>query len=43
MLYQVLNYLKPDYDLQIMKQGQGLSELTGRLMLKLDEIVKRKI
>jgi UDP-N-acetylglucosamine 2-epimerase (non-hydrolysing) len=44
MLYQVLDLfeIKPDYDLQIMKQGQGLSELTGRLMLKLDEIVKKE-
>ncbi len=44
MLYQVLDLfeIKPDYDLEIMKQGQGLSELTGRLMLKLDEIVKKE-
>lgn len=44
MLYQVLNLfeIKPDYDLQIMKQGQGLSELTGRLMLELDKIVKKE-
>ncbi|MHD0315022.1 non-hydrolyzing UDP-N-acetylglucosamine 2-epimerase [Fusobacterium varium] len=44
MLYQVLDLfeIKPDYDLQIMKQGQGLSELTGRLMLELDKIVKQE-
>ena len=44
MLYQVLDLfeIKPDYDLQIMKQGQGLSELTGRLMLELDKIVKKE-
>ncbi len=44
MLYQVLDLfeIKPDYDLQIMKQGQGLSELTGRLMLELDKIVKEE-
>ena len=44
MLYQVLNLfeIKPDYDLEIMKQGQGLSELTGRLMLELDKIVKKE-
>lgn len=44
MLYQVLDLfeIKPDYDLKIMKQGQGLSELTGRLMLKLDEIMKKE-
>ena len=44
MLYQVLDLfeIKPDYDLQIMKQGKGLSELTGRLMLELDKIVKEE-
>ena len=44
MLYQVLDLfeIKPDYDLEIMKSGQGLSELTGRLMLKLDEIMKKE-
>lgn len=44
MLYQVLDLfgIEPDYDLQIMKQGQGLSELTGRLIIKLDEIVKKE-
>ena len=44
MLYQVLDLFEitPDYDLQIMKQGQGLSELTGRLIIKLDEIIKKE-
>lgn len=44
MLYQVLDLfeIKPDYDLEIMKQWQGLSELTGRLMLELDKIVKKE-
>ena len=44
MLYQVLDLfeIKPDYDLEIMKQGQGLSELTGRLILKLDKIMKKE-
>lgn len=44
MLYQVLDLfgIVPDYDLKIMKQGQGLSELTGRLLMKLDEIVKQE-
>ena len=44
MLYQVLELfeIESDYDLQIMKQGQSLSELTGRLMVKLDEIVKKE-
>ena len=44
MLYQVLDLFEiaPDYDLKIMKQGQGLAELTGRLILKLDEIMKKE-
>lgn len=44
MLYQVLDLfeIKPDYDLEIMKRGQGLSELTGRLILKLEEVVKKE-
>ena len=42
MLYQVLDLFKiePDYDLKIMKQGQELSELTSRLIEKLDKIIK---
>lgn len=42
MLYQVLNLfeIKPDYDLEIMKEGQSLSELTGRLIIELDKIIK---
>lgn len=44
MLYQVLNLFDIilDYDLEIMKEGQALSELTGRLVLKLDEVVKKE-
>lgn len=44
MLYQVLNLfqIKPDFDLEIMKQGQELSELTSRLIKKIDEIVKNE-
>lgn len=44
MLYQVLDLfeIKPDYDLEIMKSGQGLSELTSRLIIKLDEVVKKE-
>lgn len=44
MLYQVLDLfeIKPDYDLQIMKQGQNLAELTGRLIIKLDEVMKKE-
>ncbi len=44
MLYQVLDLfrIKPDYDIGIMKEGQGLSELTGRLLIELDKIVKKE-
>ena len=44
MLYQVLNLfgIIPDYDLEIMKHGQNLSELTSRLIAKLDPIVKEE-
>lgn len=44
MLYQVLDLfeIKPDYNLQIMKQGQNLAELTGRLIIKLDEVMKKE-
>lgn len=42
MLYQVLNLfeIKPDYELNIMKEGQGLAELTSRLLTKVDNIIK---
>lgn len=44
MLYQVLDLfgIKPDYDIGIMKEGQDLSELTGRLLIELDKIVKKE-
>ncbi|MEG0584396.1 MAG: UDP-N-acetylglucosamine 2-epimerase (non-hydrolyzing) [Cetobacterium sp.] len=44
MLYQVLDLfgIKPDYDLEIMKQGQGLSELTSRLIMKVEEVIKKE-
>lgn len=44
MLYQVLELfgIIPDYDIGIMKEGQGLSELTGRLLTELDKIVKKE-
>ncbi|WP_047383273.1 non-hydrolyzing UDP-N-acetylglucosamine 2-epimerase [Cetobacterium sp. ZWU0022] len=44
MLYQVLNLfeIQPDYELNIMKEGQGLSELTSRLIQKVEEIVKEE-
>lgn len=42
MLDQVLNVfdIKPDYDLDIMKKGQTLSEITSRVLLGLEEIIK---
>lgn len=44
MLYQVLDLfkIKPDYDLEIMKEGQGLSELTSRLITKVDQVIKKE-
>ena len=44
MLYQVLELFEiiPDYDIGIMKEGQGLSELTGRLLIELDKRVKKE-
>jgi len=44
MLYQVLDLfeINPDYDVEIMKPGQDLSELTSRLIDKLDPIVKKE-
>lgn len=44
MLYQVLDLfdIRPDYNLEIMKQGQGLSELTSRLIIKVEEIIKKE-
>ena len=42
MLDQVLDTfdIKPQYDLNIMKQGQTLTEITTRAMQKLDEVIK---
>ena len=44
MLDQVLNIfkIKPDYDLNIMKQGQSLSEITSRVLLGLEEVIKKE-
>ena len=44
MLDQVLNVfdIKPDYDLNIMKQGQTLSEITSRVLLGLEEVIQRE-
>lgn len=42
MLDQVLAVFKiiPDYDLNIMKQGQTLSQITSRVLLGLEEVIK---
>ena len=42
MLDQVLDTfdIKPDYDLNIMKQGQTLSEITSRALLGLESVIK---
>ncbi len=42
MLDQVLNIfnIKPDYDLNIMKQGQTLGEVTTRALQGLEEVIK---
>ena len=42
MLDQVLNIfqIKPDFDLNIMKQGQTLSDITTRVMLGIENIMK---
>lgn len=43
MLDQVLMTfdIKPNYDLNIMKQGQTLSEITSKVLLGLEEIIKK--
>lgn len=44
MLDQVLEVfkIKPNYDLNIMKQGQTLSEITSRVLLGLEEIIQKE-
>ena len=44
MLDQVLDVfkIKPDYDLNIMKQGQTLSEITSRVLFGLEEVIKKE-
>ncbi len=44
MLDQVLNIfdIKPDYDLNIMKQGQTLSEITSRVLIGVEEVLKKE-
>lgn len=33
--------IEPDYDLNVMKQGQTLSEVTSRVLLGLEDVIKR--
>ena len=42
MLDQVLETfnIKPDYDLDIMKQGQTLTEITSRVLIGLEQVIK---
>ena len=44
MLDQVLETFNiiPDYDLNIMKSGQTLSEITSRVLLGLEDIIKKE-
>ena len=44
MLDQVLNIfdIKPKYDLNIMKSGQTLTEITSRVLMGLDEVIKKE-
>ena len=44
MLDQVLSYfkIKPDFDLNIMKSGQTLSEITSRVLIGLESIFKEE-
>ena len=44
MLDQVLNIfnIKPKYDLNIMKSGQTLTEITAKVLTNLDEIIKNE-
>ncbi len=43
MLDQVLEVfdIKPDYDLDIMKQGQTLSDITSRVLYGLEDVIKK--
>lgn len=44
MLDQVLTTfeIKPDYDLNIMQQGQTLTDITTRAIQGLEDVIKRK-
>ncbi|RZH89972.1 UDP-N-acetylglucosamine 2-epimerase (non-hydrolyzing), partial [Staphylococcus aureus] len=44
MLDSVLTsfHITPDYDLDIMKQGQSLSEITSRILSRLEDVLKKE-
>lgn len=44
MLDQVLDVfdINPDYDLNIMKQGQTLSEITSRVLMGLEDVIEKE-
>ncbi len=44
MLDQVLDVfdINPDYDLNIMKQGQTLSEITSRVLMGLEDVIEKR-
>lgn len=44
MLYQVLDLFEitPDYELNVMKEGQQLSELTSRLIQKIQDVINNE-
>lgn len=44
MLDQVLEVfdIKPDYDLNIMKKGQSLSEITSKVLMGLEEVIQKE-
>lgn len=45
MLDQVLEVfdIKPEYDLNVMKVGQTLSEITSRVLMGLEEVIKKEV
>ncbi|SCT36553.1 non-hydrolyzing UDP-N-acetylglucosamine 2-epimerase [Staphylococcus caeli] len=44
MLDSVLKsfHIVPDYDLNVMQQGQTLSEITARILIRLDDVIKKE-
>ena len=34
--------IKPDYDLDIMKQGQTLSDITSRILTRIEDVIKEE-